>query len=81
MLKNYLRSKTTGQFISKKPTTIVSGRLYGWQGLIVRAGQITPSGLRFVTAHKRLTGYVDDSELYRVSSSEVQNYLAAGKTV
>lgn len=54
---------------------IVSGRLYNWKGITVRAFG-TVGGKRFVAAHKTLTGLVDESELKPITKEAVEAYLA-----
>ena len=55
--------------------TIVAGRLYGYRGSVVRAHQKCANGKRHVSIHKQLHGFVDESELQRISKEAVQEYL------
>ena len=81
MKRHNLRNRLNGQFVSVstqniRPTTIVAGRLYGLNGVVVRAGVVT-NGLRLVNgAHGKLQGFVNDSELTLISKDKVQEYLS-----
>jgi hypothetical protein len=77
-MKHLLRSPRTGRFISRSTATtnIVNGRLYGYKGAIVRARKQTNNGLRLVSFHKKLNGFVRDEELEVVEPSKVREYLA-----
>lgn len=83
-MQHNLRSKITGRFISTPPKAksiqIVSGRLYGFKGAVVRATGATLTRVnepqkRYVTFHKTLAGFVPENELQVVSREEVQKYL------
>jgi hypothetical protein len=88
-MKYETRSQITGRFISRsharriatlrrqqrtRPETVVTGRLYGWKGAVVRAGRKV-NQLRLVTLHKSLVGYVPDNELSLVTPETVKGYL------
>jgi hypothetical protein len=65
-----------GKFTS--PFKVVSGRLYGFRGLTVRALQKdTQSGKRLISAHRTLFGFCNDTELQKINKRKVENYLAA----
>lgn len=77
------RSKITGRFISNshakrirtlRNKNIVNGRLYNFNGVVVRAIK-KDRGLRLVGVHKRLFGYVKDSELSLITPKAVKGYL------
>jgi hypothetical protein len=80
MGKHILRDKT-GKFRSTKPAAIVAGRLYGFRGIPVRAGndrQHAVQGsdvLRHVTCHKMLHGFVPEAELKVIDQTVVKQYL------
>ena len=80
MGKHNLRDKT-GKFRSTKPAAIVAGRLYGFRGIPVRAGNDrqqmaqTSDVLRHVTCHKMLHGFVPESELKVIDQTVVKQYL------
>lgn len=75
-MKHLKRSKETGRFIPKNIPNVVPGRLYSYKGVIVRAKRLCNNGLRFVTFHKTLNGFVPDSQLSTISREKVQEYLA-----
>jgi len=80
-MKHNLRDNL-GRFRSITPKNIVAGRLYGFRGLVVRAGadrQQSASPMRHVTCHKVLHGYVPENELRIVSKDEVKQYLDHAK--
>ena len=64
-----------GRFAKRTPQTIVAGRLYGYRGSIVRAGQKCNNGKRHVSFHKQIHGFVDEAELQLIDRNEVQSYL------
>ena len=64
-----------GRFAKRTPQAIVPGRLYGYRGTIVRAGQKTSNCKRHVSFHKQLHGFVNDAELQLINRDEVQTYL------
>lgn len=70
-MKHSTRNPRNGQF-TRFP--IVSGRLYKWQGIPVRAFGMV-NGKRYVAAHKVLTGLVTDAELEKMTRDEVNAYL------
>lgn len=80
-MRHSIRSKSTGQFISKsQPANIVAGRLYGYRGAVVRAGNDTirranEAPQRHVNFHKSLFGFVPENELTFVDQTKVQEYL------
>lgn len=75
-MKHTLRSKTTGRFVSRKPSAkIVNGRLYEYRGAVVRAKRLCNNGLRFISFHKTLNGFVADSDLKPITKSKVKAYL------
>lgn len=75
-MKHSLRSKTTGRFVPKAKTpTVVNGRLYEYRGAIVRAKKLCNNGLRYVSFHKTLNGFVRDEELRQISTDKVREYL------
>jgi|WetSurMetagenome_2_1015567.scaffolds.fasta_scaffold560189_1 hypothetical protein len=57
------------------PPSIVAGRLYGYRGTIVRAGQMLLNGKRHISFHKQLHGFVDDRELQLIDKEQVSKYL------
>lgn len=75
-----LRAKD-GKFRSKTPQAIVTGRLYGYKGIPVRAGsdrQHSLQGsdiLRHVTCHKLLHGFVPEKDLVIIPKEKVAAYL------
>lgn len=79
------RSKYTGRFISKSQAQrlrtlstnrkIVNGRLYKFKGTVVRALEKIDGDYRLVGIHKRLHGYVKDSELKFITPKTVKQYL------
>ena len=74
-MRHSLRDKT-GRFMSRpKNLPIISGRLYGYRGTIVRAGQKLPNGKRYVSYHKQLNGFVDEQELKWLDKNQVAQYL------
>lgn len=56
--------------------TIVAGRLYGYRGTIVRAGQRCTNGKRHISFHKQMHGFVDESELQLINRAAVEDYLS-----
>jgi len=72
MNKKIYRSKN-GQFASQPK--IVAGRLYEYNGTIVRAGKTCSNNYRHVSFHKTLHGFVKDCELKKIDKSAVENYL------
>jgi|APCry1669193128_1035447.scaffolds.fasta_scaffold49433_1 hypothetical protein len=65
-----------GKFTS--PMKIVSGRLYNYKGATVRAlKRDEKAGVRLVSFHKALFGFVQDSELQKIDTRKVNDYLAA----
>jgi len=75
-MRHSLRSKTTGQFIPRK-RPIISGHLYGYRGAVVRAHRLAINGIRHVSFHKQLHGFVKDSELQWINCDQVKQYLEA----
>jgi len=75
-MKHSLRSSTTGRFVARRSTTIINGRLYGYRGAVVRAKRRCSNGLRFVSFHKTLNGFVRDEELEVLPRQKVTEYLA-----
>ncbi len=59
----------------KTTISIVPGRLYSYKNTIVRARQRCRNGLRHVSFHRLLNGFVRDSELELISKQEVEEYL------
>lgn len=59
---------------AKKPE-IVNGRLYGYKGIVVRAKRLCNNGVRQVAFHKKLYGFVKDSELQIIDRTQVERYL------
>jgi hypothetical protein len=80
-MRHSIRSATTGKFIKKnQPSTIVAGRLYGYRGAVVRAGNDTikrngEAPQRHVNFHKALFGFVPENELTKVDKNAVEAYL------
>lgn len=86
-MKYNVRNTKTGQFMKrsqnkntkvtkhKQACQIVPGRLYGYRGAIVRAGQVAQNGMRHVNLHKQLHGFVRDSQLEFISQALVASYL------
>ena len=72
-----IKDSRTGRFtkVQPKTCTIVPGRLYEYKDVIVRAGQKTSTGLRLVTFHKVLSGFVPDTDLKVVGKARVASYL------
>ena len=69
--RHNIRDKS-GQFTNN--TTIVSGRLYAFDGITVRAfGKA--NGKRLVVFHKTLSGFVNDGDLKPISKEQVEAYL------
>ena len=66
------------------PTTpslkIVPGRLYGYKGIVVRAGHLygksSGNPKWFVCFHKTLCGFVDTKELTLIDKARVSEYLS-----
>jgi hypothetical protein len=60
----------------KNKNNIISGRLYNWKGITVRAFGLGPVGkYRLVVAHKILSGLVEDTDLKPITKQEVDAYL------
>ena len=74
-MRHLKRSKTTGRFVPKNVTTVVPGRLYSYKGVVVRAKNLCNNGLRFITSHKKLNGFVRDEELTIIDKDRVREYL------
>ena len=85
-MRHSLRNPTNGRYVpnssmqsSSVPqtssTNVVPGRLYGYQGFVVRAGRKTNNGLRVVSYHKKVNGFVKDSELRVIDNNKVNEYL------
>ena len=75
-MKKLIRSKYTGKFLSPStPKSVVNGRLYEYKGAIVRAKKLCNNGLRMVSFHKKLNGFVRDEDLRIVSKDAVTRYL------
>jgi hypothetical protein len=53
---------------------IVSGRLYMWKNVVVRAFTLIKNK-RFIAVHGALNGFVPDNELSLASKDKVQEYL------
>jgi len=68
-----IRRAKNGKFV--KRVGIVAGRLYQFRNAVVRAGHIE-NGLRFVSLHHRLFGFVPENELNLIDKNKVNNYLA-----
>lgn len=70
-----------GRFRSTKPQAVVAGRLYGFRGAVVRAGNDRQNAngggepLRHVSFHKLLHGFVPERELKIVTRDAVSTYL------
>jgi hypothetical protein len=76
-MKHSIRSTTTGRFVPRsQATNIINGRLYGYRGAVVRAKRRCNNGLRFVSFHKKLNGFVRDEELQVLSREKVAEYLS-----
>jgi hypothetical protein len=55
---------------------IVSGRLYNYKGATVRAlKRDEKAGVRLVSFHEALFGFVQDSELQKIDTRKVNDYL------
>ena len=63
-----------GKFTS--PNKIVAGCLYDWKGSTVRALKQNIEGLRCVSLHKSLVGFVPEFELKKINTRKVNNYLS-----
>jgi hypothetical protein len=69
--KYNIRDKN-GQFTHNTP--IISGRLYSFAGVTVRAfGKA--NGKRLVVYHKVLSGFVNDEDLKPITKEQVEAYL------
>jgi hypothetical protein len=76
-MKHTLRSKSTGRFVPRSTAPkIVNGRLYEYRGAVVRARRLCNNGLRYVSFHKTLNGFVRDEELVPIDTTRVRDYLA-----
>jgi hypothetical protein len=82
-MRHNLRSSLTGKYISSrsvisksKPSTIRPGSLYGYKGAVVRAGQPVPNGMRHVSFHKQLHGFVPEADLRLIPVEKVEEYLS-----
>jgi hypothetical protein len=75
MQKHNVRSNTTGRFVPQKQVNVVPGRLYSYKGVVVRAKKLCSNGLRFVSSHKKLNGFVRDEELRPIDPTTVRSYL------
>ncbi len=62
------------QVETPRACSVVAGRLYDYRGAVVRAGQMS-NGLRLVSFHKRLYGFVQDAELGFIDKQRVDSYL------
>ncbi len=79
------RSKATGRFVRAssysrkiiKPagSSIRNGSLYSYRGQTVRALSVCSNGLRLVSSHGVLFGFVSDRDLVKISIADVNNYL------
>ena len=73
--KSLPRSRVSGRFIRRAKLrkvknvelSIRNGRLYSYQGQVVRAIQLCSNGLRLVGSGGRLFGFVDDKFLTKAS--------------
>ena len=68
-----IRRAKNGTFV--KRNRVVAGRLYAFRNSVVRAGHIE-NGLRFVSLHDRLFGFVPENELNLIDKNKVNNYLS-----
>lgn len=75
-MKHSIRSKVTGQFVPRSTVNVVNGRLYDYNGVVVRARKLCANGLRMVSYHKKLNGFVRDEELKPIDSKAVARYLS-----
>ena len=66
--------KCCGGSKCKATSRIIPGRIYSWNGVILRAHG-TANGKRFCSIHKTLSGLIADSDLVEANKSEVENYL------
>jgi hypothetical protein len=69
------QSNKVSKYVKPLFPSIVAGRLYGYRGTTVRAGQECSNGKRHVSFHKQLHGFVDESELEFIGKDQVDNYL------
>ncbi len=70
-MKNQPRN-SKGQFVSSE---IKAGRLYSFNGVVVRAKSLCSNGLRHISCHKVLNGFCRDNELRPISGKRVNDYL------
>jgi hypothetical protein len=75
-MRHNIRSRQTGRFVQRKLTPIVAGGLYDYRGTVVRARKKCNNDLWFVSAHKKLNGFVRPEELSKIDKATVKAYLA-----
>ena len=68
-----------GQFVkpAKKKLRLVikNGSLYNWRGVTVRAVCDLNNGLKLVSFHKSLFGFINAGELTKINIDKVKQYL------
>ncbi len=85
------RSRSTGRFAksptvnrartratrtpARASTEIKNGALYSYRGQTVRALAICNNGLRLVGSHNSLFGFARDTDLKKIDSNRINNYL------
>ncbi len=74
-MKKNMNSNKIGKTNKSSPANIVNGRLYAYKGVVVRAKKLCNNGLRFVTSHKKLNGFVRDEDLVAISKEQVAEYV------
>lgn len=66
----------SGKFtIKPKNGTVVPGRLYEYNGVVVRAGKLLRNKKRLVQYHRQLNGFVSDKDLKFIDKDKVNQYL------
>lgn len=68
-----VRARTTAR---PRVSEIKNGALYSYKGQTVRALAICNNGLRLVGSHNSLFGFARDSDLKKINSNRVNNYLS-----
>ena len=64
----------------KKPHLVIkNGSLYNWRGVTVRAVCDLNNGLKLVSFHKSLFGFINAGELTKINIDKVKQYLRGWK--
>ncbi len=60
---------------SSTASSLRNGSLYSWRGATVRVRTLSDNGLRLVSFHNELFGFVPESELKKINTRKVTTYL------